>query len=161
MTRSTLLLATTALFWLGGDLSAGGLCAGGHRREASVGAQLRCTRCAVLPCCCPDDYCRKPLPCIPCLRLCCVPDDYCPKPLPCVPCLSLGCCPDDYCPKPLPSVCWPVVNRQLYRCPPGMDKPGTDRRLVVPPSMCCGSTDGNSPPWARSQTGRRAEPVAR
>jgi hypothetical protein len=32
-------------------------------------------------------------------------DDYCPKPLPCVPlCWPKSCC-DDYCAKPLP--CWP------------------------------------------------------
>ena len=36
---------------------------------------------------CPDDYCRKPFPCIPCLRPCCECDDYCRKPMPCVRCL--------------------------------------------------------------------------
>jgi len=38
---------------------AGEPCAG------SLGRELQCTRCATVPCCCPDDYCRKPMP-----RLC-------------------------------------------------------------------------------------------
>lgn len=28
----------------------------------SLGRELKCTGCAAVPCCCPDDYCRKPLP---------------------------------------------------------------------------------------------------
>jgi hypothetical protein len=98
------------------------LCLGQHSVAAppylgSLGRELQCTRCAVFPCCCPDDYCRKPMPCIPCVRLqgCC--DDYCPKPEPCAPRFCTPRCPDDYCPKPLPQLCWPV-NKQFYRCPP-------------------------------------------
>ena len=62
------------------------------------------TRCDARRCCtCPDDYCPKPLPCVPCApRGCC--DDYCAKPLPCVPCALRGCC-DDYCPKPCAFTC--------------------------------------------------------
>lgn len=53
------------------------------------------------PCLCPDDYCRKPLPCLrlPCIARTC--DDYHCKPLPsepCVPCLQC----DTYCRKPFP-----------------------------------------------------------
>jgi hypothetical protein len=69
-----------------------------------------CTRCDARRCCtCPDDYCPKPLPCVPCAPRGCS-NDYCPKPLPCVPCAPRGCC-NDYCPKPcciyLPP-CWPA-----------------------------------------------------
>ena len=77
-------------------------------RAADLGPAPRC--CDARRCCtCPDDYCPKPLPCVPCApRGCC--DDYCAKPLPCVPCALRGCC-DDYCPKPcciyLPP-CWPA-----------------------------------------------------
>lgn len=52
--------------------------------------------------CCPDDYCRKPPPCLSpefCPKGC---DDYCRKP---PPCLSPEFCPrgcDDYCRKPPP-----------------------------------------------------------
>jgi hypothetical protein len=60
-------------------------------------------------CTCPDSYCPKPQPCVPCaLRGCC--DDYCPKPMPCTASLRYCGC-DDYCPKPscirLPP-CWPA-----------------------------------------------------
>jgi len=52
---------------------------------------------------CPDDYCRKPLPCVAPVKNF-GPDDYCRKPLPCVvPVKDFG--PDDYCRKPLPP--WP------------------------------------------------------
>jgi len=83
----------------------------------SLTRTLHCTRCAAVPCCCVDDYCRKPLPCIPgcATSTCC--DDYCRKPLPCLPSFCLPWCPDDYCRKPLPHFCWPV-HRQFYRCPP-------------------------------------------
>jgi hypothetical protein len=63
---------------------------------------------------CPDDYCRKPMPCIPCFIKSCMPDDYCPKPIPCVPCMPKGCV-DDYCPKPF-SFCLPPSIRPWYSC---------------------------------------------
>jgi hypothetical protein len=75
-------------------------------------------RCCVTPrCCCPppiagcpDDYCRKPAPCTPCLPPGSTCDDYCRKPIPCVPCLpGCGVC-DDYCRKPLPNFCWPALD---------------------------------------------------
>src|SRR5688572_2174095 len=51
-----------------------------------------------LPGCCPDNYCKKPLPCVYC-DWCGRCDDYCKKPLPCTHCDWRGTC-DDYCPKP-------------------------------------------------------------
>jgi hypothetical protein len=51
-------------------------------------------------CWCPDDYCRKTLPCVPPNAKGCV-DDYCRKSLPCVPPNARGCV-DDYCPKTCP-----------------------------------------------------------
>jgi hypothetical protein len=51
-------------------------------------------------CWCPDDYCAKPLPCVPPNAKGCV-DDYCRKPLPCVPPNAKGCV-DDYCPRTCP-----------------------------------------------------------
>jgi hypothetical protein len=66
-------------------------------------------------CWCPDDYCRKTLPCVPPnVRGC--GDDYCRKTLPVVPCNARGCT-DDYCPKTCPlflgSLCQP-----WYTCGP-------------------------------------------
>lgn len=65
----------------------------------------RCPRCCrgEAKCCCVDDYCPKPMPCVPCLPRCGSCNDYCPKPMPCVPRARMGCC-DDYCPKPMPCV---------------------------------------------------------
>jgi hypothetical protein len=60
--------------------------------------------------CCSDCYCRKPMPCMPCLCTGFCPDDYCRKPLPCMPCLRTCFCPDDYCRKPLPCVCLPPLT---------------------------------------------------
>jgi hypothetical protein len=110
-TRSASFLAILVFLGLGRAAWAGEAC------DKSLGDTLRCTRCAAMPCCCPDDYCRKPLPCIPCpVPTGCV-DDYCCKPLPCIPCPVPTGCVDDYCRKPLPHFCWPV-NCQFYRCPP-------------------------------------------
>jgi hypothetical protein len=102
MTRSTVYLATAALLWFGSDLLAAEPCA------STVRASLRCTRCAYLPCGCPDDYCPKPLPCVPCLKLGGVADDYCPKPWPCIPCWRPCGVADDYCTKPLPCLPCPA-----------------------------------------------------
>ena len=69
--------------------------------------------------CCPDDYCLKPLPCVPVVR-CGGPDDYCKKPLPCVPVLRCGG-PDDYCKKPMPCLLCPPVSPYL-QCAPACQK---------------------------------------
>src|SRR5678815_4543351 len=62
---------------------------------APPGSCVRCEKCL-----CPDDYCPKPLPWVPCLcRPRCL-DEYCPKPWPCPACRASNCCPDDYCSKP-------------------------------------------------------------
>jgi hypothetical protein len=78
---------------------------------AAVEVDAAATNCTARRCCtCPNDYCPKPLPCVPCAPLgkC---DCYCPKPLPCPPCPLRYCGPNDYCPKPcclyLPP-CWPA-----------------------------------------------------
>ena len=76
-----------------------------------------CDGCCLPKACCPDDYCRKPVPHVPCQSHCCCKDDYCRKPLPHVPCLSSCCCPDDYCPKPCPP-CPPHLCQQDYTCGP-------------------------------------------
>ena len=75
-----------------------------------------CPGCAAAPCCCPDDYCRKPFPCIPCPPARGCVDDYCKKPSPCIPCPPARGCVDDYCKKPFPDLCRPL-NRQFFRCP--------------------------------------------
>jgi hypothetical protein len=69
--------------------------------------------------CCPDDYCPKPLPCLPCPQRSCCPDNYCRKPLPCVPCPKTCWRPDDYCRKPMPRLCWlpPPVKYSCGPCP--------------------------------------------
>lgn len=99
MNRSVSLLAMTCMFWL-----AQGSFAGEHHGK-SVDRQLQCVRCAA-PCRC-DDYCRKPMPCLPCLSFCGTVDDYCRKPMPCLPCLSFCGTVDDYCRKPMPDLCCP------------------------------------------------------
>ncbi len=59
-----------------------------------------CLRFSCCPCC-PDDYCPKKLPCVPCPLKYCGRDDYCPKacpiyPPPCPPpwytCVPAGNC---------------------------------------------------------------------
>jgi hypothetical protein len=71
-------------------------------------------------CWCPDDYCPKPLPSVPCNAKGCV-DDYCPKPLPSVPCNAKGCV-DDYCPRTCPlslgRLCEPWYTCGPSRCCP-------------------------------------------
>jgi len=76
-------------------------------KEPLVMAKVR----RLVPICCeeplpsgPDDYCRKPIPCLPCLPGGCC-DDYCRKPIPCVTCPPPGVHCDDYCRKPLPPYC--------------------------------------------------------
>ena len=83
------------------------ICLGGEPKHSKPCGREQC--CCPPPIgCCPDDYCRKPWPCIPCLSGCFECDNYCRKPFPCIPCLS-GCfeC-DNYCRKPYPDFCWPV-----------------------------------------------------
>lgn len=62
----------------------------------------------ICPRCC-DDYCPKPLPCVP--RVCALGcDDYCPK---CPPWVRRLCCfgCDDYCPKCPPTIrCAPTAD---------------------------------------------------
>jgi len=111
MSRFVWCLGVLALLCPAERSAAGDLCPG------SLGRELECTRCAAVACRCPDNYCPKPCPCIPCPALPASPDCYCPKPPPCPPCLCLSWCPDNYCPKPCPQFCWPV-NRQFYRCGP-------------------------------------------
>lgn len=84
---------------------ASGLPASGADFWSPLGRELACIRCASAPCCCVNDYCRKPTPCVPCPPLLGECDDYCRKPPPCVmiPCLP-SCC-DDYCRKPFPNLC--------------------------------------------------------
>ena len=80
------------------------------------GAGEPCCSCKGWPCwdlrrpcpCCPNDYCPKKLPPVPCRVKCCCPDDYCPKRLP-IPCPLKYCGPDDYCCKPCPPVPLPCA----------------------------------------------------
>jgi len=66
--------------------------------------------------CCPDDYCRKPLPIVPLVH-CGGHDDYCRKPLPTVPLVHCGG-HDDYCRKPLPTLLCPPLSPYLQCGPP-------------------------------------------
>ena len=58
---------------------------------------------------CPDDYCRKPQPCIRPMCGCFLGDDYCRKPVPCAACPVKGC-GDDYCSKPFPRCLPPSLS---------------------------------------------------
>jgi hypothetical protein len=64
---------------------------------------------------CPDDFCRKPHPCIRHLAPWCGVDDYCRKPFPCIWCLAPWCGLDDYCRKPCPNLCRPLCT-DYYTC---------------------------------------------
>jgi hypothetical protein len=76
-------------------------------------------------CWCPDDYCRKSLPCVPANEKGCV-DDYCRKSIPCVPANPKGCV-DDFCRKTCPiflgSLCEPWYRCGPDACPGGPVKP--------------------------------------
>ncbi|MCE5267065.1 MAG: hypothetical protein LLG00_04190 [Planctomycetaceae bacterium] len=123
----------TVLFLLGAVQ-----CWAAERCASPLGRTLKCTRCAAVPCCCPDDYCRKPFPCIPCGPLPTTADCYCRKPMPCIPCCCIPCCPDDYCRKPFPTFCW-KVNKECYRCPPCESGSGTENAAGRSASrQCCG-----------------------
>ena len=63
---------------------------------------------------CPDDYCSKPMPPIPCAVHCFGPDDYCPKKLPIV-CFVKCFGVNDYCPKACPVV-QPLCCPASYSC---------------------------------------------
>jgi hypothetical protein len=82
-------------------------------------------------CCswCPNDYQRKPLPCIPLPPCLGCANDYLRKPLPCVPPPVCGG-PNDYCRKPLVFVrpnCEP-----WYSCVPGC-QPATPKAQSAAP----------------------------
>jgi len=110
MRRSTLLAAAIALTCLGTHLFEG---TAAERR----GESARHANCCATSCCCPDNYCKKPMPCIACPNWCGCPDDYCKKPMPCIACPSSCGCPDDYCKKPFPNLCL-TRDWQFFRCPP-------------------------------------------
>ena len=94
--------------------------------------------CPTAPCC-PDNYCKKPMPCIPCPNWCGTPDNYCKKPMPCVPCPNWCGCPDNYCKKPCPNFCLTRIW-QFYRCPP------CDGELAANPKPPAASKPAPSPP---------------
>ena len=74
--------------------------------------------------CCPDDYCRKPMPAAP-PRDCGGADDYCRKPMPCISSIPRSCICDDYCRKPLPTMLCPPLTPYLQcgpQCAPSMHK---------------------------------------
>jgi hypothetical protein len=110
MHRSTNLAAVLALTCLGAHV----LAEDAFEKRGEGARHADC--CATAPCC-PDNYCKKPLPCIPCPNWCGTADNYCKKPLPCVPCPDRCGCPDNYCKKPLPNLCLTRLW-QFYRCPP-------------------------------------------
>ena len=110
MPRNASILAMLCLFSFGGTVLAGGLLS-----KTIAGGQ--CSSCCATPCCCPNDYCRKPMPCVPCPVPRGCADTYCRKPMPCVPCPAPCGCGETYCPKPFPDLCRPR-DWQFYRCPP-------------------------------------------
>lgn len=80
--------------------------------------------------CCPDDYVRKPAPCVAPVACCCA-DTYCPKPCLVLPCPTTCCCPDDYCPKTRPALCRPMANA-WYKCVPAISCPWLPRATCNP-----------------------------
>lgn len=100
--RTQLLIAAVLLAWLAPR------CAAGGKSAECACCPPPCPVCPPVRWCC-DDYCRKPMPCIPplCAKCCC--DDYCRKPMPCIAPLCAKCCCDDYCRKPMPALCCPQL----------------------------------------------------
>lgn len=73
--------------------------------------------------CCPDDYCKKVSPLIPCLPRCGSCDDYCRKSMPCLTDVGrCGTC-DDYCRKGLPCLLCPPWSPYLQCGPPDCHYP--------------------------------------
>jgi hypothetical protein len=66
---------------------------------------------------CPDDYCPKQLPPVPCVNNSGWLMDYCPKPLPAAPCPTPPGCVNDYDPKWCP-IYLGVGAGPSYRCGP-------------------------------------------
>jgi len=64
---------------------------------------------------CPDDYCAKPMPILPCPQKYCGVDDYCRKPPPALPCPQRYRGPDDYCAKPC-DIRLPPCDPPWYTC---------------------------------------------
>jgi hypothetical protein len=63
---------------------------------------------------CPEDYCSKCLPAVPCAMGPCGPNDYCPKTLPTVcPVKCFGA--NDYCSKALPAL-WKCCYPPWFTC---------------------------------------------
>jgi len=85
-------------------------------REASSSSAARGRN--AWTCNCPDDYVRKPVPCVSPVACCC-PDTYRPKPCLVLPCPTKCCCPDDYCSKPRPALCQPKAEA-WYKCVPAV-----------------------------------------
>lgn len=79
--------------------------------------RMTCTDCTQysLQLHCPDDYCSKPMPCLPRISYCTALNDYCCKPLPCLLESCQPVCPDHYCHKPIPCLRWQPVGA-AYRC---------------------------------------------
>ena len=63
-----------------------------------------------------NDYCSKPIPCLPGPPITSCPDDYCARPTPCVTVPARSSCADDYCPKPVPELC-PVPPPEIQQSP--------------------------------------------
>lgn len=133
VTLAAILISVCHFSWAGaGDASA-------QRGEAARHANC----CATSPCC-PDDYCKKPMPCIT-RPTWCGTDDYCKKPMPCIASPQSCGCVDDYCKKSFPNLCLPR-NWQFYRClssdrpgpveakPPADPKPAPSRPKPLPPT---------------------------
>jgi hypothetical protein len=87
-----------------------------HARPTSW---LNCFSTKVCPSigCCPDDYCRKPMPCLYDVLPGCNGDDYCRKPMPCLYDVLRGCGGDDYCRKAMPCLLCPPLSPSLQCAP--------------------------------------------
>ncbi len=97
--------------------------------DSVCGEQQKCACRGGLMLCCPDDYCPKPLPCVPWARCCC-PDDYCCKPYPYLFSPALSCCGDDYCCKPFPHLCWPRLPVHYSCGPPARDECAAPKQVT-------------------------------
>jgi len=136
MNARTLLMVVFVAFGLLVDrCAASEPCGQAGNRGDSAGRPLAGC-CQVRGCGCPNDYCPKALPGIPCVPCCRLPDDYCCKALPCVPCPVACCCADDYCPKK-PPVCLPPRCDSSYMC--------------GPPDRCCNSISAAATPAKTTQ----------
>jgi hypothetical protein len=129
------------------------VCPGTNGPQPASSCYGNCQGCIPILWGCPDDYCPKPMPGVPCIR-CGEPDDYCRKPCPHIIRLS-GCGgPCDYDRKPCPPACRPMCTSnyiciRLRQCSTTPCQQQPSRAISLPVSL----EDGQGQPKGAGKLG--------